>query len=267
MRLLRSTALIMSAAAATTAAGVALAQDGGDEAAKEPSAIVADAARDLAQVKSFHFAGSTTDDDGTTKLSGDVLANGSGRLVLANGKEKARLVALPGKTYIKANAAFWRDAAGKDTSAKVVAKLADRWIREPADASSTALLGDFRPKKLATCLTKGLGTLSKDQPGTTGGQPAIVLKDAGDKPGTAPARYYFTNKAPILLLRIVQTGKNHPGKSKGGSCGGGGDSTTTRGDLAFSQFDKVAKVTAPHGAVTPEQAVGGGGTDAPSTPA
>jgi hypothetical protein len=266
MRLLRSTAFIVTAAAATTA-GVALAQDdGGDEAAKEPSAIVADAARDLAKVKSFHFAGSMTDEDGTTKLSGDVLANGSGTLTLGHGKEKARLVSLPGKTYIKANAAFWRDAAGKDTSAKVVAKLADRWIREPEDDDSAALLGDFRPKKLAACLSGGTGTLSKGGSGTAGGQPAIVLKDAGDKPGTAPARYYFTNKAPILLLRIVQTGKDHPGKSKGGSCGDGGDNTTTRGDLAFSKFDKVGKVTAPRGAVTPEQAVGGGGTDAPSTP-
>jgi hypothetical protein len=265
MRPLRSTAVIVSLGALATA-GVALAQDDGGEAAKDPKAILADAAHDLAQVKSFHFAAKITDDDGTTTLSGDVLASGAGRLALVNGGEKAQIVALPSRTYIKANASFWRDVGGKGLSSKVIGKLANRWIREPGDESSAAVLGDFRPKKLAACLSGGTGTLTKDAPGTAGGQPAIVLKDAGDKPGTAPGRYYFTSTPPILLVRAVQTGKAKPAKTKDPDCGDDGANTTTRSDLSLSRFNKVAKVTAPRGAVTPEQAVGGGTGDAPSTP-
>jgi hypothetical protein len=264
MRLLRSTAVIISAAAAATAGGVALAQDGGDESAKEPSAIIADAARDLAKVKSFHFVGSDVDKGATTRLSGDAFANGTGRVTLTSGKAKARLVELPGTIYINANAAFWRETV-EDITAKVVRKLEGRWIRQPADKESSLISGTT-PKKLAGCLEGSLGTLSKVAPATVGGQKAIVLQDAGDKPGTAPGRYYFTSTPPILLLRAVQTGKAKPGKTKDPDCADGGTSTSTRSDLLLSRFNKVAKVTAPRGAVTPEQAVGGGGNDAPSTP-
>lgn len=265
MRLLRSTALIMSAAAVATAGGVALAQDGGGESAKEPAAIVADAAHDLALVKSFHFAGREVDKGGTTKLSGDAFANGTGRITLSEGKVKARLVEVSGSVYINANAAFWRSTV-KDVSSKVVRKFAGRWIKQPSDKDS--LLGDMTPKKLAACLDGGLGTLTKLAPATVAGQQAIVLQDAGDKPGTSPARYSFTSTPPILLLRAVQTGKTKPGKTKDPDCDSEGDDTTTSSDLALSRFNKVAKVTAPHGAVTPAQAVGGGSGagDAPSTP-
>lgn len=266
MRLLRSTAVIMSATAVATAGGVALAQDGGDESAKEPAAILADAARDLGQVKSFHFAGREVDKGGTTTLSGDAFANGTGRVTLAEGKAKARLVEVSGSVYINANADFWRQTV-KHIPSKVVRKFTGRWIRQPSDKDSS-LIGDMTPKKLAACLDGGLGTLSK-LPGTTvAGQQAIVLQDAGDKPGTSPGRYYFTSTPPILLLRAVQTGKTKPGKTKDPDCDSDGDDTTTRSDLTLSRFDRVAKVTAPHGAVTPEEAVGGGSGagDAPSTP-
>lgn len=252
----------MSVAAAATGAGVALAQE--DEASKDPQAIVADAARDLAKVKSFHFAGSEVEKGRTTRISGDAFANGSGRVTLAQGKAKARIVEVSGAIYINANAAFWRTSGGDD-SAKVVRKLADRWIREPSDRSSS-VIADTTPKKVAACLTGGLGTLSKLPPTTIGGQKVIVLKDAGDRPGTTPGRYFFTSTPPILLLRAVQTGKAKPGKTKNPDCDDDGGDATTRSDLSLSRFNKVTKVTAPRGAVTPEQAVGGGGTDAPSTP-
>jgi hypothetical protein len=269
MRLVRSTVLIMSAAGAVTAGGVAVAQDNGDESAKDPKAIVADAARDLAKVKSFHFAGTDVEKSGTTKLSGDAFANGSGRVTLAQGKAKARIVELPGTLYINGNAAFWR-ATVKDASSKVVARLTGKWIRQPSDKESSVIAGTT-PKRLASCLTDGLGTLSKAGTATVGGQPAIVLQDAGDKPGSTPGKYYFTTKPPILLLRAVQTGKTKPGKTGNKDCDDDTSDASTRSDLVLSQFGKAAKVTAPHGAVTPEQAAkggsgSGGGSDAPSTP-
>ena len=65
----------------------------------------------------------------------------------------------------------------------------------------------------------------------------------------------------------ADSGKAKPGKTKDPDCSDGGSSSSTRSDLVLSRFNKVAKVTAPRGAVTPEQAAGGSGTDAPTTPA
>lgn len=261
---LRSTLVIAGAGVLAGAGGVALAQD--DESAKEPSAIVADASRDLAQVKSYHFAGTITDEDGRTKIAADVLASGDGRLSLSNKGEKAQLISVRGKSYIKANAAFWRDVSDKDTPKKVIARLSGRWIVQGDDEGDEALTSDFAPKRLAKCLRTGVGTLRKAGTGTVAGQAAVVLKDAGDKPGTAPTRYFFTTTAPILPLRIVQTGKAKAGKPKDASCGSA-DDTTTASDITLSRFGKVAKVTAPHGAVTPEQAVRGGSRGGGTTPA
>jgi hypothetical protein len=263
MRLVRSTALIMSAAALATA-GVAFAQDGGEESSKEPAAIVSDAARDLSAVKSFHFAGTEVDQGTTVRLVGDAFANGTGRVTLTQGRLTARFVELPGVIYIKANKTFWRET-GERISDRLAGRLADRWIRQPS-SKDLSLVSELTPKKLAKCLTGSTGTMSKAGSATVSGQQAIVLRDAGDKPGTYPGRYYFTDKAPVLLLRVVQTGKVKPGRAKAGSCEDG-DDTSTRSDVTFSRFGKVAKVTAPHGAVTPEQAAGGGTGDAPSTPA
>jgi hypothetical protein len=267
---LRSTAVIASIGAIAVTAGVAVAQDTGGEAAKDPSAIIADAARDTAKVKSYHLTGTIVDESGRTKVAADVFASGNGRLTIDGGHDgKARLVALPGKVYINADAAFWRLAGGKKLKASLVRRLANRWIVQPADdgGAATSLLSEFRPKVLAKCLGGGgTGTLTKSGTATIGGQPAIVLKDAGDKPGTSPGRYYVTAQAPVLLLRATQTGPAKAGKAKNAACGDDDGDSTTGSDLRLSRFDKVAKVTAPRGAVTPEQAARGGAGDAPTTP-
>lgn len=248
---------------ALATAGVALAQD--DESSKDAAAIVADAARDTAKVSSYHLAGTLVDPGGRTTLSADVFASGSGRLALSGRGVKARFVVLPGKMYVNANAAFWRNAGGTKLRPSVVRRLADRWPEEPAKDSTSAesLLGDFRPRQFARCLTGGAGTLSKAGTATVAGQRAIVLKDAGDQPGTAPSTYYFTATAPILPLKAVQTGKPKVGKAKDPRCGdvskSESESTATGSSLSFSRFGKVAKVTAPRGAVTVKEAVGGDG--------
>lgn len=264
--------MIVSLGALATA-GVALAQD--DESSKDASAIAADAARDTAKVGSYHLAGTLADKSGRTKIAADVFASGSGRLTLDGGGVKARFVALPGKLYVNANAAFWRNAGDEKLKTSIVRKLAGRWIEEPAKggSSTVSLLGDLRPKQFASCLTDGVGTLSKAGTATVAGQTAIVLKDAGDKPGTAPSTYYFTSKAPVLPLKMVQNGAPRAGKAKDPRCGDVSQSESkdaaSGSSLAFSRFGKVAKVTAPRGAVTVKEAVGGGGAggDAPTTPA
>jgi hypothetical protein len=264
---LRSTVIIGTIGALTAAGGVALAQD--DESSKEPAAIIADATRDLAKVKSYHLAGTIVDEDGRTTLSADVFASGDGRLVLSNKNEKAQLIARAGKAYIKANRAYWRDVSGKGKRAdKVVRAFTGRWIiLDESDKSAASLLEEFTPKRLAACLRGGVGTLSKAGTATVAGQPAVVLKDAGDKPGTTAGSYYFTSKAPVLPLRATSSGKAKPGKTKDKACSSDTGNASDRSDIAFSRFGKVAKVTPPRGALTIEQAVRGGSDDGGTTPA
>ena len=245
---------------------VALADDG--ESAKDPRAIIADAKRDLAKVKSYHFAGQETDKGSVTKLTGDVFASGSTRLTITDGKATARLVVLPKAVYIKGNTAFWRTSGGKKLSAAALRKLADRWIKETTKQAgdSSSLVGEVSPKHLASCLDTGTGTLTAQPSAKVAGQDAVVLQDAGDKPGTAPGRYYLTAGAPVLPLRIVQTGPRKKGTPANADCGDAKSDTSTRSDLTFSRFGKVAPITAPHGAIALDDLAQGGGGGGGGTP-
>jgi DNA invertase Pin-like site-specific DNA recombinase len=264
---LRSTALIMSIPVVALAAGgaVAVAQAGG-EGDKEPAAIVADVKRDLAKVKSYHFAGSETEGGTTTKLAGDVFASGPASVTVTEGAATLRMVVLPKAVYLKANAAFWKASGGKKDGAALARKLAGRWVKESAKSGKdlTALFADLTPKHLAKCIDQGTGTLTKRPSESVAGQDAIVLQDAGDKPGTTPGRIYLTPDAPVLPLRIVQTGPRKAGKAASAACDDPGDKST-KSDIALSAFDKAPRITAPKHAISLDDLAseGGGGNSTP----
>jgi hypothetical protein len=263
---LRATALIMSIpVVALGAGGGALALAQGGEADKDPKAIVADVKRDLGKVKSYHFAGSETEDGVTAKLSGDVFASGSASVAVTEGKAAVRLIVLPKAVYIKANAAFWKASGGTKNGSTLARKLADRWVKEPSKDGKdlTSLFGDLTPKHLAKCIDQGSGTLTKQSSESVAGQDAIVLQDAGDQPGTTPGKIYLTPDAPVLPLRIVQTGPRKAGKSTSPACDDP-DEKTTRSDVSLSGFDKVKTITAPRHSISLEDLAGDDG--GPGTP-
>jgi hypothetical protein len=202
---IRSTALIMSIPVlALGAGGVAALADGG-EADKDPKAIVADVKRDLGKVKSYHFAGNVTEDGTTAKLSGDVFASGQASVTVTEGTATVRMIVLPKAVYLKANAAFWKTSGGSKDGSTLARKLAGRWVKEPAADGKdlTSLFADLTPRHVAKCIDAGTGTLTKQPSERIAGQDAIVLRDAGDKPGTTPGRIYLTPEAPVLPLRIA----------------------------------------------------------------
>jgi hypothetical protein len=256
----RSTVLTMSIALAGAggAAGAVIASADGGEADKDPKAILQDVKRDLANVKSLHFAGSEKDKDGTTKLAADIVGSTAARLTISEGGATAQMVLLPKAMYIKANAAFWK-TAGKD-GGTLAKKAGGRWIKMSAKTfgSVTSLTKEFSPKELASCTDVGLGTITKKSTGTLAGHPVVLLQDAGDKPGTTPGVLYVTTDGPILPLRAVQTGKRKPGGKIDKKCQDA-DDTSTSSDLTFSNFNKVAKITAPKHAVALEDLAGSGG--------
>jgi hypothetical protein len=253
----RSTALIMLIPVLAAGAGgtMALAQSGG-EAEKDPQAIIADVKRDLGKVKSYHLAGTATEDGVTVKVSGDVFASGPASVTFTEGKATARMVVLSKAVYLKANAAFWKATGGKKDGATLARKLAGRWVKESSQDGKdlTAMFDDLTPKHLAKCIDQGTGTLTKRPSEAVAGQEAIVLQDAGDKPGTTPGRIYISAGDPVLPLRIVQTGPRKAGKAASSSCDDP-DDKSTRSDVVLSRFDKVAKITAPRGARSLEDIV------------
>lgn len=216
-----------------------------DESSKSPKQIVADVKRDLATVTSYHVSGVERDAKTTTRVNGDVSADGKADMTIREGDASARLIALPPTAYIKANTKFWKaSGAGKDAS-----KLAGRWFKI-TDESLTKFAQELAPKELAACVDTGNGTLAKGGTTTVAGKRTVVVVDKGDKPGTAPGKLYASTTAPIVPLRIVQTGK----RSKGGGhvpkrCADTVDHTTRSSDVRFSKFNEAVSIQAPPGAI------------------
>jgi hypothetical protein len=225
-----------------------------DESSKTPAQILADVQRDLGEVRSYHFAGSEVDGRTTTRLAGDVSAAGRADITIRQRASSVRVILLPPAMYLKANAAYWK-ANGGSQGSKLADKLAGRWFKTD-DASLKSLVDDLLPKHVASCVAVGTGTLKKGGVAAVGGKRAVVVVDQGDKPGTTPGKLYVTNTAPILPLRLLQTGKRRPGGHLDKRCQDS-DDTSTASDVRFSAFDEALRIKAPRGAI--EVPTGDGG--------
>jgi hypothetical protein len=248
----RSTILTVSLAAALAVGGcgggASSSSGGGGEAGKDPAAILKDVKRDLAKVKSMHLSGTLPGKGKTTKLVADVFVSGSASLELTEGASSVRMLVLPTAVYLKGNDAYWRDAGG----AAIAEKVGDRWVKAPAEAGKSLqpILDEFSPKKLASCIDVGLGTISTKGTETVDGQEVVVLQDAGDKPGTSPGLLYVTTDAPNLPVRVINKGATKPGGTVDKRCEGDeGDDDPAGGEISFSQFDEVPEIKAPSDAL------------------
>lgn len=230
---------------------------------KSPKAIVSEASDALGKLKSYHVEGTQVDEDGSTKLQADVDARGPLRIDLdQSGRTAVLLLLAPQETYIKANAAFWRDSAGAD-GAGVAQQLTDRWVKvPPAGAGTFTKLADtLRPSTLSRCVLTGLGTLEGAGTRKEGGQDAVVVRDAGDRPGTSPGELLVAADGAARVLRTRQTGTRKPGGRLDPRCQDA-DSTTSSSDLRFSRFDEPLTLKAPSNPLDLSSAAGGDGTTA-----
>lgn len=231
----------------------------GDLASAKPADAVQQAQTALQKVSSLALSGSERDKDGSSmRLSGVVTSSGPADLVIVEGRATVHIIALPKAVYIKANLAYWKQSVGKK-NASVATKLAGKWIKESAKKGedATSVLGDdASPKRLASCLTSHVGTLSNKGEQTLNGRKVVVIADAGDKPGTAPGQLYLDEQT-ALPVREVQTGPAKAGGRKDAACDDSWPDTTAKSDVTLSKFGKAPKVVAPKGAVSVEQAAGG----------
>jgi hypothetical protein len=250
----RAGALLLAVLALTITAGC-----GGDDkpAADEPNGIenkspqeaLADAGAALKDVKSFHVEAT---EGRTTGVVGDV-GEDKLRIDVRQRDARARMLLIDKAFYMRGNAAFWRSTeSGVDAE-----KLAGRWLRLPGSAAGLEELAkQLDPENLSRCLLTEHGTLAPGGTAIVDGRPALVIIDAGDKPGTAPGRLYVAATGEPLPLRTIATGSEKPGGKKDPLCDG--DSRTRKGDqVALSRYDEGVKITAPPNAVDLSELGGG----------
>ncbi len=151
-----------------------------------------------------------------------------------------QVLRLPSGLYMRANAAFWRSHLGARGNV-----LADRWIQTPVSDGALLLSGlrQFEPAFLARCLAENNGSLSLDGTTTIDGQPAVVIRDAGNLPGTQPSTLAVAASGSPYPLRATATGAGRPGGHI--DVCNDGKANNYRGSITLSNFDHVSPLVAP----------------------
>jgi hypothetical protein len=239
-----SSATSTPSAATATATGSSTAAAAVTEASKPPNEILSDMAAALRDAHGYAMQGTITQDRQRLRLKLTTTSATSVDLAFAIGDATAELIGVPGASYIRGNTAFWRSQA-----APRLARLANHWIEVPSSnaRSLTSSLGSLAPATLAHCLIEDHGTLTLVGRTTIDGQPAILLKDAGDLPGSSPSVVAVAATGAPYPLRYTATG----GQRAGGRVDvcNDGKASDARGTITFSQFGKVPPIQPPKGAV------------------
>jgi hypothetical protein len=206
---------------------------------KSPQQILEQTAATLRQVRSFHIEG--TQARGTEVVKADFAGPRKLRLDVRQRDATARMVLIDGSVYMNANVPFWRKAEAGD----VAKELDGRWLKVPgAEGDLQKIAKEVEPANLSRCLLKDNGTLAAGGTAKVRGQPAVVIVDKGDRPGTSPGRLYVAATGEPLPLRTIATGPERPGGKKDPGCDS--DTPTRAGDeVLFSRYDEPLDITAP----------------------
>jgi hypothetical protein len=226
------------------------------EAAKSPDAILRDASAALSHAHSFRATGTVrlAGQDGTVSLAFQAPSSLSFSIT-GPGGGSAKVILLAGTVYLNADKAYFaQQGAGAQA-----AKLGGQWLKLPSGVPGlTSLLDEFKLASLGRCLAVGHGTLKRGGDATVDGQPAIVVVDAGDKPGSTPGRTYVATSGPAYPLRLESTGSTRSGGVTDKACKSTSGLREAGTDVALSGFDDNQHIAAPAAAKTLEQAVTGG---------
>ncbi|WP_026910119.1 hypothetical protein [Patulibacter minatonensis] len=223
---------------------------------RDPKARIAAISAAMSKVRTFHFEGESTDEDGDQTLSGDITDDGRANITIRlKSAGRADMRVIGDDAFIRADDAFWRRE-----SARTAKLFADRWVSVPVAASGLDKeLKRLSPKIIGQCVAHDTGDLQDGGTDTVDGKKADVLVGKGGKPGTAPGRAYSAAEGAPLLLRVVQTGKTRPGGKKDPVCDDEDEDTTTKSDVRLSRFDEPVTVTKPDDAIEIPDGPGGPG--------
>jgi hypothetical protein len=221
------------------------AASGGGEAGKSADQILADARAALGGVHSFQFNGTTTTAAGTNSVTGAVQLPGSIEVSQTRGAGVLRVLFTRGQGYFWANGPYW---AAQSTNQALAARVANQWIvATGAVSEAVAPFAAYTdPATIGICLLgRSHGTLVNAGTATVSGQPAAVIADQGDKPGSAPGKLYVANTGTPLPLRAVQTGPRQPGGNPDPRCHASSGSRTVATEATFSGYGQPVTITAP----------------------
>jgi hypothetical protein len=224
----------------------ATAKDNG-VAEKSANQIVREAAAALKRARSVRVEGTLTIDGKRTAARIDLEQPKNARISYRQKNTSAEMVLLRDSAYIKANEAFWREQGAR----REAPELADQWFKLPGTAEDLREL--TRGTDIATlsrCLADFdlLGSLSVAGRQTVNGQPAVVVVDKGDRPGTTPSKLFVATTGEPRPLRATATGRERPGGKRDPECN---DPSTEAGpgdELTFSRYNKDLEIEAPPGA-------------------
>ncbi|HEX6787603.1 MAG TPA: hypothetical protein VF091_00065 [Gaiellaceae bacterium] len=147
------------------------------EASKSPSAILADARQAVLDAGNVHMSGTIHSATQTLTLDLTVGNHGGGGTMTIAGS-KVDIVRTGNQAYIRADATFLKQAAGK-AGAAVAGQLAGKWLKVPISTSQFAPvlvytdLYSFVPQAL-----RSVGKLTKGAEKTIDGQKTIELRSS-----------------------------------------------------------------------------------------
>ncbi|MFC6879848.1 hypothetical protein [Actinomadura yumaensis] len=191
------------AVAVAVAVGFAVAGDGGGRkaggrAAPLPSAWARQAGQAVAAGPGYRFEGTLPADGRPVRAALRVTKEGSasGTLTAAGGL-RADVVAVDGRTYIKAGPAFWRAYGGESARPEA---YADRWAKAPASMPGLDVPDVLGSEAIAKLLVKAA---SRPPVENVAGVRAYRVK-------TPDADYLVTASAPYRLLAVQSAGPGDP---------------------------------------------------------
>ena len=220
---------------------------GSDRASQPPKELHRSMTDELAKVRSYHLDGTQSDENGASRISGDIKADGSANIQLTLGEEKAAVILTGGQAYIRGNAPFWSKRGGS-AGPRLARIVSGRWVKTP---SSDGLgLDELSPKNLAHCAAREAATVTEGGTRDFAGQKVVVLRDKGS-PGNSPTDVYVQADGRPLPVRVLQTGPQPPGGKPDPRCDDG--TPTTASDVRLSRFDQPVEIKAPANALDPAQ--------------
>lgn len=261
LRLLGATA-VAAAAAMTAGCGGGSGAGPSDRASASPHQILKQSAAALGMTHSYSLNGVDVDDDGPTRVSLDVTDSGAMRGSYRGGRDGDFAFVVYGTaTYIKGDRSYWEDGASP-RGRRLASRLADRWVKVPRSIGAT-LQNDLErllPKRQSECLSHHLGTLTVDGTRTYRGRKVIVVRDAGDKPGTTDSELWVPATGPALPVREFTHARTRPGGTFNAACDDPIPDTTTRSSIRIDDFDAVKPIRPPKHPLDLEPARPGSGT-------
>ncbi|MFD5099985.1 hypothetical protein [Streptomyces albidochromogenes] len=205
----------------------------GDEAKDDPfkgqkaDAIAAKAVKATNGASSVHMAGTAHQEGGTTiKVDFKVDTQDNCTGTLSGQGTEAEVIKTSETGYVKGNDAFWQNSLKAQPGAeKMISQLRGRWVKTPADETSTRDICDKQAFLAAMDNDKSERKgMTKGRTTTVDGQEAIVLKK---KDGDQTLTLYVATKGKPYILKTTATGGENPST------------------MNFTDYNKTVKATPP----------------------